>query len=217
MWHTGSRWDRDDYVTTFWENIVPGREYNFRKRTHDDTLLGFLSYFDYGSIMNLENGFYSKNGNDTVLSPEPIGQVDHSTTGDVLRVRLLYQCRSGPRMYDDYLAHPCAEDCPCWQDDSSRSIESILRTMNCHGNDAACQGTLFCSPLTDQCVPPSGDNNYKAETVTMHVTRTALVVPLNRIFTGPIALIAMTCFGAALSLSLLVRAAYRRRGYENIP
>jgi hypothetical protein len=49
----------------------------------------------------------------------------------------------------------------------------------------------------------------------MHVTRTALVVPLNRIFTGSIALIAMTCFGAALSLSL-VRAAYRRIGYDNI-
>jgi hypothetical protein len=46
MWHTGSRWDRDDYVTIVWENIVPGREYNFRKRTHDDTLLGFPYYFD---------------------------------------------------------------------------------------------------------------------------------------------------------------------------
>jgi hypothetical protein len=76
MWHTGSRWDRDNYVTIVWENIVPGREYNF----HDDTLLGF-PYFDYGSIMKLDNGFYSKNGNDTVLSPEPIGQVDHLTTG----------------------------------------------------------------------------------------------------------------------------------------
>jgi hypothetical protein len=165
--------------------------------------------------MNLDNGFYSKNGNDTALPPGTIGQGDHLTTGDVLWVRLLHQCRSGPRMYDDYLAHPCTEDCPCWQDDSSSSIESILRTMNCHGNDAACQGNLFCSPLTDQCVPPSGDNNYKEETVTMHVTRTALVVPLNRIFTGSIALIAMTCFGAALSLSL-VRAAYRRIGYDNI-
>lgn len=67
---------------------------------------GFLTtLISYGFIMNLDNGFYSKNGNDTVLSPEPIGQVDHLTTGDVLRVRLLYQCRSGPRMYDDYLAH----------------------------------------------------------------------------------------------------------------
>jgi hypothetical protein len=45
-WHTGSRWDRDDYVTIVWENIVPGREYNFRKRTHEDTLLGFPYYFD---------------------------------------------------------------------------------------------------------------------------------------------------------------------------
>ena len=37
MWHTPSRWDRDDYVTVVWENIIPGREYNFRKRIHDDT------------------------------------------------------------------------------------------------------------------------------------------------------------------------------------
>jgi hypothetical protein len=41
----------------------------------------FLTLISYGFIMNLDNGFYSKNGNDTVLSPEPIGQVDHSTTG----------------------------------------------------------------------------------------------------------------------------------------
>lgn len=102
MWHTPSRWDRDDYVIVVWENIIPGREYNFRKRIHDDTTLLGFPYFDYGSIMNQDNDFYSKNGNDTMVAPEPCGQLNHLSAGDVMWVRLLYQCRSGPRMYDDY-------------------------------------------------------------------------------------------------------------------
>jgi len=78
-WEPTSRWDRDDYVTIIWENVEPGLEFNLRKRVRDDTL-GF-PYFDYGSIMNNANDDYSKNGNDTIMAPEPIGQLDHLSSG----------------------------------------------------------------------------------------------------------------------------------------
>lgn len=231
MWHPSSRWDRDDYVTIVWENVVPGLEYYFRKRTRDDTL-GF-PYYDYASIMNFENDDFSKNGNDTMLAPEPIGQLDHLSAGDVLWVRLLYQCRSGPRLFDEYLAHPCTEDCPCWQDDESSSndhdnniIEDFSVTMSCGGNDAACQGNLVCSPQMDQCIRQRGDN--VTGTVTMWSIQAALVPPFNnQVMIGIVVLVAIAFFAATFLLSF-VRAArgaggaglialHHRQGYETIP
>jgi len=227
-WEPTSRWDRDEYVTIVWENVLPGLEFNLHKRIHNDTL-GF-PYFDYDSIMNNFNDDYSKNGNDTILSPKPIGQLDHLSAGDVLWVRLLYQCRFGPRVYGDFLSHPCTEDCPCWQQqDDDKSISSSTGgkddnknggtamdevAMSCDGNDAACRGNLVCSPQMDRCVRRRSDNKIAAaETVTMwwSTQQVALtVVPFKRVMNGGTALVLVTiaCFGAVLLLSL-VRAARR--------
>ena len=228
-WEPTSRWDRDDYVTIIWENVMPGLEFNLRKRIRDDTL-GF-PYFDYGSIMNNGNGDYSINGNDTILAPEPIGQLDHLSAGDVLWVRLLYQCRSGPRLYGDYIAHPCTEDCPCWQYDESSSsgydrTGTIEVNMSCGGNDAACQGNLVCLPQINRCFLPR--SNKMAETVAMWSTQVSLVVSPKRVMNGTVmVLVVIVCFCVILLLSLIraVRGVHGagfiapsyRRGYETIP
>ena len=222
-WEPTSRWDRDDYITIVWENVMPGLEFNLQRRTWDDTL-GF-PYFDYGSLMNNANDDYSKNGKDTILSPVSIGQLVRLSAGDVLWVRLLYQCQSGPRVYGDYLAHPCTEDCPCWRDDKSRNSghdkNDILEVaMSCGGNNAACQGNLVCSPQTDRCVRPRSDTIADTETMWfLHVDLAPKRVTNM--------LVVVACIGIVLSL-ILVRAIWGihgtgwfapgyRRGYAVIP
>jgi len=138
FWHTSSRWDRDDYVKVKWENIFPGLEYDFRKRiVHDD--LG--SPYDYASIMHFGATDYGVNDTVTMISPQPIGQLDSPSLGDMVKLRLLYQCHSGPRMYSEYLDSPCTVDCKCWK-----------AASGCNRNDDACQGDLVCSHAKNQCV-----------------------------------------------------------------
>jgi hypothetical protein len=137
FWHPSSRWDRDEYVAIKWENIFPGLEYNFEKRTVHDTL--GLPY-DYASIMSYGTAEFS-NGSITMVAPEPIGQLESPSQGDIIQLRLLYQCRSGPRMFSEYLDNPCTADCKCWETASG-----------CNGNDDACQGDLVCARANNQCV-----------------------------------------------------------------
>ena len=61
------------------------------------------------------------------------------SNGDILLLRLLYQCNSGPRTYEDYKINPCTEDCKCWKD-----------AFGCSTNDFVCQGTLKCH--ANQCI-----------------------------------------------------------------
>ena len=76
-----SRWDRDEQITVLWDNVADGLDFYFRKRVHDDTL-GF-PYYDYDSIMGDGEMDFSGNGKPTTLSPEPVGQLDHLSSGDI--------------------------------------------------------------------------------------------------------------------------------------
>ena len=48
----------------------------------------------------------------SIAAPVSVGQLDALSDGDILNIRLLYQCQSGPRALSDYKANPCTEDCP---------------------------------------------------------------------------------------------------------
>jgi len=69
----------------------------------------------------------------------PIGQRLGLSDLDIIKVRLLYQCTSGPRSYSDYMDNPCTSDCKCWLD-----------AFGCGTNHDACQGELICSE--NQCL-----------------------------------------------------------------
>lgn len=146
FWHTINRYDRDDYVTIEWANVIPVLRLFFQKRILDDTL-GYL--YDYESVMHFAKDDYSADGGtvvtpkNTTVSEDDIGRYVGASAGDLIQVRLLYQCRSGPRTYANYLDHPCTADCPCWKGASS-----------CRGQDDACQGDLICSSKSNQCIQP---------------------------------------------------------------
>ena len=133
FWHEQSRPDRDSFVSINFNNIMPGQEHNFMKQTSINSL---GSAYDYGSIMHYGSTFFSSNGQPTIVPLQPgviIGQRDDPSTSDIIQLRLLYQCQSGPRSLGEYNANLCTSDCQCWEGASG-----------CGTNDNACQGNLMC-------------------------------------------------------------------------
>ena len=140
FWHESTRWDCDDYIDMVWENVWPGFEFYFAKRVIVDNL---ESPYDYGSLMHDYADDFST-GSGAMRGPPGVtlGQLDGPTDLDILKLRLLYQCDSGPRNMSDYLESLCTEDCKCWE-----------QAMGCQSQDEACQGDLICR--SNQCVAGS--------------------------------------------------------------
>jgi len=133
--HEQSRPDRDSFVKINFENIQSGEEYNFAKE--NTTIVDSRgSPYDYGSIMQYPDWAFSVNGQPTIETLQPgvtIGQRDGPSASDIIQMRLLYQCQSGPRTLNEYNASPCSSDCQCWEGASG-----------CGTDDNACQGDLIC-------------------------------------------------------------------------
>merc|ERR1712062_59988 len=91
--HEQSRADRDNYVTVNFQNIQPGREGNFAKRTSLFTYEN--TPYDFGSLMHYSRRAFSKNGQDTITPLQPgvtIGQRSSLSTYDINAIRSLYGC-----------------------------------------------------------------------------------------------------------------------------
>jgi len=138
--HEQSRPDRDNFVTINTQNIKAGREFNFR-RADGTKLLG--NPYDYKSVMHYPKGAFSRNGRDTITTKNgaSIGQREGADFQDILDIRLMYQCTSGPRTLSQYNSNRCTSSCKCWKDE-----------VGCNGNNNACQGSLVCS--SNKCVNP---------------------------------------------------------------
>jgi hypothetical protein len=148
LFHEQSRPDRDNYVTINTENIQEGKEHNFDKKTISKT---YGNEYDYGSVMHYPTNAFNKNGRDTITPTRPlngkiIGQRTEADAQDILDIRLLYQCVSGPRNLAEYDANHCNTDCKCWKNE-----------IGCNGNNDACQGSLTCS--NNKCVGNDGNSN----------------------------------------------------------
>lgn len=135
FYHEQSRPDRDKYVTINKSNIKPSYIYNFEKR-NDLSSLG--SEYDFGSVMHYGRTAFTKNGKDTISSKtnKAFGQRVGASETDVEQIRLMYQCKSGPRNLQSYKDNPCTSDCPCWEE-----------KKGCK-EDGACQGNLVCENNT---------------------------------------------------------------------
>lgn len=61
-----SAFDRDDFVTIHYENIIPGHEHNFNKYKNT-VVTHFNTTYDYDSVMHYSAFGFSKNGNATIV------------------------------------------------------------------------------------------------------------------------------------------------------
>ncbi|KAF4517885.1 hypothetical protein B566_EDAN001839, partial [Ephemera danica] len=64
FYHEHSRMDRDSYVTINYNNIEPGSEKNFEKRSSTT----YSVTYDHGSVMHYGKNFFSKKGLDTIVT-----------------------------------------------------------------------------------------------------------------------------------------------------
>ncbi|XP_041843204.1 meprin A subunit beta-like [Melanotaenia boesemani] len=98
FYHEQSRYDRDDYVTIVFSNILKGKESNFQKFSSEVSTTHGVPY-DYWSVMHYgKNGFSNGNGL-TIITKDPkfqdvIGQQMEMSNSDVTELNLLYQCNS---------------------------------------------------------------------------------------------------------------------------
>ncbi|XP_056323208.1 astacin-like metalloendopeptidase [Danio aesculapii] len=91
LYHEHSRPDRDKYITIMYDNIMPGKESNFKVKKGNT--LG-LEY-DLESILHYGDDCFSRNGNPTIIPKKKgvkIGQRTHMSVLDVERLRRLYHC-----------------------------------------------------------------------------------------------------------------------------
>lgn len=65
--HEQSRPDRDDYVTIQWNNMKPGKEFNFVKFSYREVSTYGVPY-DPHSIMHYQNNSFSRNGQATIVA-----------------------------------------------------------------------------------------------------------------------------------------------------
>lgn len=64
--HMQSAYNRDEYVTIHWENVIPGLENQFIKFPNSE-LTFFNTTYDYHSIMHYGAYYFSENGKPTVV------------------------------------------------------------------------------------------------------------------------------------------------------
>ncbi|KAK7883812.1 hypothetical protein WMY93_026935 [Mugilogobius chulae] len=87
--HEHKRSDRDRYIRVLTQNIIKGKEHNFKKvRT-----LNQGTPYDYGSVMHYRNTAFSKNGRPTLVARDghsKFGYATEMSLCDIQRVNRLY-------------------------------------------------------------------------------------------------------------------------------
>ncbi|XP_014601798.1 PREDICTED: zinc metalloproteinase nas-4-like [Polistes canadensis] len=117
FFHEQSRYERDEYVTIIWKNIVNGHESNFEKTSREITDAFGVGY-DYGSVMHYSAYAFSKNGEATIIPKEPggllgligeifqgktkveLGQREGLSKRDIQKIRRMYHCNKRRRSHN---------------------------------------------------------------------------------------------------------------------
>src|SRR5215217_4131626 len=88
LWHEQSREDRNNFVTIDFTNIDPAFAHNFNQQITDGDDNG---PYDYGSIMHYGAfAFALDPAQPTIIAPQPIGQRNALSLGDILAVATMY-------------------------------------------------------------------------------------------------------------------------------
>uniref|UniRef100_A0A3B3ZJV5 Metalloendopeptidase n=1 Tax=Periophthalmus magnuspinnatus TaxID=409849 RepID=A0A3B3ZJV5_9GOBI len=94
--HEHQRFDRDDFVTINFTNVIQGLEVNFIKAEKDQYTTQSTQY-DYWSVMHYGPNAFSNGNGTTITTKNPrfmpiIGQTLGISATDVLELNLLYNC-----------------------------------------------------------------------------------------------------------------------------
>ncbi|XP_024123442.1 meprin A subunit beta [Oryzias melastigma] len=98
FFHEQSRYDRDDYVTIVWNNILEGTDHNFGM-VGSDVSTTHRTPYDYWSVMHSSKYAFTNGNGPTIITKDPkfqnvIGQSLEMSYYDVLELNRLYNCDS---------------------------------------------------------------------------------------------------------------------------
>ncbi|XP_073703910.1 meprin A subunit beta-like [Garra rufa] len=104
FWHEQSRYDRDDYVTINFENIITGLKPNFNKYSKNMSTTQDTPY-DYYSLMHYDKNAFSNGNGSTIITKRPefqdvIGQRLDMSEYDAIELNKLYKCNSSISFLD---------------------------------------------------------------------------------------------------------------------
>ncbi|KAK0131661.1 Meprin A subunit alpha [Merluccius polli] len=105
FYHEQSRSDRDDYVHIWWDQILEGKEHNFKKY-EDDFITDLNTPYDYESIMHYRPLSFNKNASvPTITTAIPsfndvIGQRLDFSALDLIRLNRMYDCAQSLTLLD---------------------------------------------------------------------------------------------------------------------
>uniref|UniRef100_A0A3Q4HFI8 Metalloendopeptidase n=1 Tax=Neolamprologus brichardi TaxID=32507 RepID=A0A3Q4HFI8_NEOBR len=149
FYHEQSRYDRDDYVTINFENILEGL-HNFRIVGSDESTIHGVPY-DYLSVMHYGNNDFTNGNGSTIITKDPkfqnlIGQRVEMSTSDVQELNLLYKCSSSIafKMYCGF-----TNGTMCQMNRCSKS-----------GNGWEMVTGVYGGPSSDHTNLPSGNGGY---------------------------------------------------------
>ncbi|XP_017050618.1 seminal metalloprotease 1 [Drosophila ficusphila] len=94
FYHQQSSSIRDGYINVIYDNIVPGKEFNFQKYA-DTVVTDFEVGYDYESCLHYRPGAFSINGEDTIVpldSTAEIGQRVGLSSKDIDKINIMYKC-----------------------------------------------------------------------------------------------------------------------------
>ncbi|EDV33639.1 uncharacterized protein Dana_GF13899 [Drosophila ananassae] len=94
FYHQQSSAIRDGFVNVVYDNIVPGKEFNFEKYS-DSVVTDFDLGYDYDSCLHYRPGAFSINGEDTIVpldSSAQIGQRLGLSSKDIDKINIMYKC-----------------------------------------------------------------------------------------------------------------------------
>lgn len=94
-----STFDRDEFVTINWDNIMPFEKHNFQK-FESASVAHFGTDYDFDSIMHYPKDAFSKNGKPTMMprvkfwgKMRNMGQRIGMSPTDITKLNEMYECR----------------------------------------------------------------------------------------------------------------------------
>ncbi|CAL8147153.1 unnamed protein product [Orchesella dallaii] len=91
--HEQCRPDRDDYITIYLQNVIPGKEHNFKKYSYQEVTTYNVTY-DTKSLMHYDSYAFSGNEKPTMLTKTggKIADPEELAPGDITKLKRMYNC-----------------------------------------------------------------------------------------------------------------------------
>ncbi|XP_022084108.1 zinc metalloproteinase nas-6-like [Acanthaster planci] len=154
--HEQTRTDRDQFVTVFLQNVIPGLEYNFQ-RYSADFIDNLQTQYDYFSIMHYPRNAFTRNGRDTIVPRQnvAIGNRNDFSTTDIFKLNTYYECgdrRTGTGTTPENNCVDNNVNCQFWASIGECQENPAYMTVNCRRSCGICSAGRAITTQDSVCM-----------------------------------------------------------------